>query len=52
MSAFDRVRRLAPFGVESDDRDARPYVCRGCGSEFTLWRHVCPECEGFSVERR
>jgi hypothetical protein len=28
------------------------YACRGCDTAFERRYHVCPECGGFSVERR
>lgn len=26
------------------------YVCKGCGTTYDLQYHVCPRCEGFSIE--
>jgi len=45
MTAHDA---LASLVREFDDR---PYECRTCGARFELEHFVCPECEGFSVER-
>jgi lipopolysaccharide biosynthesis regulator YciM len=33
------------------DRRRKPYECRTCGQRYELEYYVCPECEGFSVER-
>jgi hypothetical protein len=51
-----RLRTLARW--LRDDRatttgaDLAEYVCLGCESGFEARHHVCPECGGFSVDRR
>lgn len=30
--------------------DERPYQCRTCKRSYHVQYHVCPRCEGFSVE--
>lgn len=37
----DRLRR---------DDDRPDYVCRNCETAFDVQHHVCPECDGYSVE--
>lgn len=37
------------FGFTKETTDTR-YECRGCGAVFTRQYHVCPDCEGFSVD--
>lgn len=32
-------------------RPTEPYECRTCGERYELEYYVCPECDGFSVER-
>ncbi|SFR47340.1 hypothetical protein [Halogeometricum limi] len=55
-ATITRLLRLA--GVEPGDRSEAsetsefPYVCRGCGSAYDVQYHVCPDCGGFSVDRR
>ncbi|SEO38781.1 hypothetical protein SAMN04487948_102180 [Halogranum amylolyticum] len=43
---FSRLRRF--IGLSHDELPA--YRCHGCGTEFELQYHVCPDCGGYSVE--
>lgn len=47
MGFLSTLRRI--FGFTADDLPE--YVCRGCGAQFELRRHVCPICGGFLIER-
>ena len=44
------VNRLQ--GLLTDEDPAELYLCPGCGSRFELQYHVCPECGGYSIQRR
>ncbi|QIB72787.1 hypothetical protein GL213_11685 [Halogeometricum borinquense] len=54
--AIGRLLRLAGVGPreqsETHGSPEFPYVCRGCGTAYDVQYHVCPDCGGFSVERR
>ncbi|MFB6160916.1 MAG: hypothetical protein ABEJ61_07030 [Haloferacaceae archaeon] len=53
MEDVGRLRKLLPWaGRATADATGGTYTCRGCGRSFDLQHHVCPECGGFSVERR
>lgn len=45
MSTPDALTKWIRKGTD------RPYECRTCGATFELEHYVCPECDGFSVER-
>ncbi|SFQ18468.1 hypothetical protein, partial [Halolamina pelagica] len=44
------VNRLQ--GLLADEDPTEPYLCPGCGSRFELQYHVCPDCGGYSIQRR
>lgn len=44
------VNRLQ--GLLTDEDPTEPYLCPGCGSRFELQYHVCPDCGGYSIQRR
>lgn len=45
-----RLAGLGPRGGVGATTDEHPYVCLGCGVEYDVEYHVCPNCGGFSVE--
>lgn len=49
MGTRSILRRVVP---RLDDAGERPYECLGCGRAFAQRRQVCPECNGYSIERR
>ena len=44
------VNRLQ--GLLSNEDPTEPYLCPSCGARFELQYHVCPECGGYSIQRR
>ncbi|WP_336021956.1 hypothetical protein [Halobellus salinisoli] len=54
-AAISRLLEFAGVGpresVAAVDRPTR-YQCLGCESIYAVQYHVCPDCGGFSVERR
>lgn len=44
MNPFKSIR--AAVGSAGDEA----YECRTCGASFGVQYHVCPDCDGFSVE--
>lgn len=44
MNPIARVVRR--FGVTPE----YPYECKVCGKQFEIQYHVCPCCDGFSIE--
>lgn len=45
------VERLGRRLTGESDEEPRPYVCTSCDARFERQYHVCPACEGYSVER-
>ena len=41
---FSRLIERLGAGVDGD------YECRTCGAGYRVQYHVCPDCEGFSVD--
>ena len=37
------------FGAEAEQGD---YQCQNCGALYGQRRQVCPDCDGFRIERR
>jgi rRNA maturation endonuclease Nob1 len=54
MGRLDRLWQWArPDTARPAEAESTPaYACRGCGAGFEMRYHVCPECGGFSVDRR
>jgi len=47
VSVFERLKGI----TESDDSGGIEYECHSCGTRFEVQRQVCPECEGFHIDR-
>lgn len=45
MSIQDIIRR------DGGATGSQPYECLTCGERYEVEYYVCPECNGFSVER-
>jgi rRNA maturation endonuclease Nob1 len=48
MSTLTRLRMVFTSGGQEE---SHPYMCLGCGVHFKVQRQVCPECDGYSIER-
>jgi rubrerythrin len=44
---LQRLKRLAGRSGTGSE-----YVCKTCGTGFEVRRQVCPECEGYHIDRR
>ena len=35
-----------------EDRERGEYQCQNCGTAYRRRRQVCPDCDGYRIERR